>query len=300
MWLNSTRRVFSQVPLAYGEHSAARRSGCAGWTFGFQVRGSATPRQRACGAAPFSFPRFQRRARKRPTCYGRPFPSEALFRAASIGEMHLTFNQGIKARLLGDSLFLGPVRLRRTLRCAEHPAQPDRPSGFQSGGLRPPDNAPAALPPFFIFHHSLARKRPTCGAQTLPVRTFPMVLFACGERSAARSIRHSRMDLRVSSQGVCRLPDNAAAPLPPSFPFITLWRGSGRHAERRPFPFALFLLGCKHTRRCSRLLTGRTRFESWASHFLRSCSPTANAPLRGASGCAGWTFGFHVRGSATP
>jgi len=146
----------------------------------------------------------------------------------------------------------------------------------------------------------LARKRPTCGAQTLPVRTFPMVLFACGERSAARSIRHSRMDLRVSSQGVCRLPDNAAAPLPPSFPFITLWRGSGRHAERRPFPFALFLLGCKHTRRCSRLLTGRTRFESWASHFLRSCSPTANAPLRGASGCAGWTFGFHVRGSATP
>lgn len=71
-------------------------------------------------------------------------------RVASIGEMHLTFNQGIKARLLGGSLE-------------------------------------------FI----LARKRQTCA--------------------------------------------------------------------RRPFPFAPFHLGCKHTRRCSRLLTGRTRFESWAS-----------------------------------
>src|SRR5690606_16612964 len=81
---------------------------------------------------------------------------------------------------------------------------------------------------------------------------------------------------------------------------FSLWRGSGRHAERRPFPFAPLHLGCKHTRRCSRLLTGRTRFDSWASYFLRSCSPTANAPLRGASGYAGWTFGFHVRGSATP
>ncbi len=81
--------------------------------------------------------------------------SGALFRAASIGEMHLTFKQGIKARLLG-----GPLN--------------------------------------FL----LARKRPTCGAQTLPVRPSSSVLLAYGEHSAARSIRLRRMDLRVSSQGV--------------------------------------------------------------------------------------------------
>ena len=56
MWLNSTRRVLSQVLFAFGERSAARRSGYAGWTCGFHVRGSDDPpttRLRRC--PPFHF-----------------------------------------------------------------------------------------------------------------------------------------------------------------------------------------------------------------------------------------------------
>lgn len=87
------------------------------------------------------------RRRKRPTCHGRPFP----IRVASIGVMHLTFNQGIKARLLGDPLLLG-----------------------ERQQAAPPTNGPTALPPLRRragwLVQNLARKWPTCRAQTLPAR----------------------------------------------------------------------------------------------------------------------------------
>lgn len=111
-------------------------------------------------------------------------------RVASIGEMHLTFNQGIKARLLGDSLF------QVLFACGEHSATRNarlrRMDLWVScqGVYRPPptDNAPAALPHFgnLTSHFSLARKRPTCGAQTLPVRPFFQIHSPVGECSAAR------------------------------------------------------------------------------------------------------------------
>jgi hypothetical protein len=136
--------------------------------------GLTTPRQRGFAAAPS----IQRGARKRPTCYGRPFPS----RVASIGEMHLTFNQGIKARLLGDSGFL-------------------------------------------------------------------------------------------------------------------LWRGSGRHAERRPFPFAPFPTHRMQAYAAMQPALNRQNRVRLPGVLI---SPAANAPLRGAAGFAGWTCGFHVRGSGDP
>jgi hypothetical protein len=64
----------------------------------------------------------------------------------------------------------------------------------------------------------------------------------------------------------------------PGDPPLQFRRGSGQHAARRPFPFALFFRDASIPGRCSPLLTDRIGFDSQASHHFTGPSSNGKTP----------------------